>query len=515
MKKIRLTGKEYLRLKGLSDHGETEAGEAGRLTGEELHAAIDAKLRELDDEQKAEQLEQEVEEAVRERAEQMPRAVVRVEVPEPGEKRQRADGAAPVSKIEQIESWLFQHYDLRRNTVSYTLEFRHKGEGDAAYREMEEEDENDIIYQLKRLGYKKPQDDLQTLLRGSLIATINPVREYYDHLQLHHPGAVRRLADCIVLDDIDMNIDGRNYRELFEEYFEKWLTACYLCNIGVQRNDVMLILIGAQGRFKTSFLNHLCPASMQQYLHCGNINPTISDYNTATYLMERMLINVDDQMENIFGKDYNSMKSVITADFVSRRTLYSKRAKNRRRIANFCGSVNESHFLRDSNNRRYLCFKIKDIRPEYREIDMDEVWAEVKLRADADNRRYVFGKEDFATIDLMNENFMTPSEEDEALHNVFAPAREGERGTYLMQFTEILRVLKSVTNNSQLKNYSLMTAMRKYGFESRSIRADGRAYPCQLFRVRIVATHDELSTAMQMCYRYQEVPAASETEIPY
>lgn len=485
---IRLTGKDFSKLKVPTppiDPAAVEDGEA--------------------DNQAVRELEEEIEASGYNRAQQMPEKPTRIDIPEPADDKEKKRSDVPVSKIEQIESWLFQNYELRRNTVSYTLEFKQAGESDDAYREMEEEDENDIIYQLKRLGYKKPQDDLQTLLRGRLIPTINPVREYYDVLHLRHPGAVQRLADCIVLDDIDMNIDGRDYRQLFEEYFDKWLTACYLCNIGLQRNDVMLILIGAQGRFKTSFLNHLCPASMQQYLHCGNINPTISDYNTATYLMERMLINVDDQMENIFGKDYNSMKSVITADFVSRRTLYSKRAKNRRRIANFCGSVNESHFLRDSNNRRYLCFKIKDIRPEYREIDMDDVWAEIKLRADADNRRYVFGKEDFATIDRMNENFMTPTEEDEALHSIFTPAREGDKGTYLMQFTEILRVLKTITGNNQLKQYSLQTAMRKYGYESRMMRAPFRSSPCNLFCVRIVATHDDLSTAYNLCYKYQAV----------
>jgi predicted P-loop ATPase len=253
---------------------------------------------------------------------------------------------------------------------------------------------------------------------------------------------------------------------------------------------------------------------MQQYLHCGNIAPSISEYNTATYLVERMLVNVDDQMDHIFGKDYNSMKSIITADFVSRRTLYSKRAKNRRRIANFCGSVNESHFLRDSNNRRYLCFKIKDILPSYQDVDMDDVMAEVKMAADARGVRYVFGKEDFATIDQMNECFMTPTEEDEALHTCFAPTQAGQKGAYLMQFTELLKVLRQMTGNNQLRQFNLQTAMRKYGFESRMMRSRAHAYPCNLFAVSIVARDPDARNSLELlCRAWREEEILSWTDV--
>lgn len=466
----------------------------------------------------AEELEGEVRQHEAERAAAEPKRPTVITIPgaaSPEEiaRRREAEKAKAMSQIEQIENYLLAHYELRRNTVSETIEYRLTDGADSAFRELQDEDENDLIYQLKRQGFKKPQDDLQTLLRSSMVPKIDPVRQYFDNLQLRQPGAVDRLADCIILDSsIMMNIGGRNYQQLFRHYFRRWLTACYLCSTGLQRNDVMLILIGAQGRFKTSFLNHLCPESMQQYLHSGNINPSLTDYNTATYLIERMFINVDDQMENIFGKDYNAMKSVITADFVSRRTLYTKRAKNRRRIANFCGSVNESHFLRDSNNRRYLCFKIEDIRPEYRDIDMDEVWAEVKLQADHDGTRYVFTKEDFATIDRMNENFLAPTEEDEALRATFAPAQPTEPDIYLLQFSEILRLLKLLTGNNQLRQYNLQTALRKYGFESHMQRCQTRSYPCNLIAVRTVCTGVELQMVLTQIERFHEnlQPAAAD-----
>ena len=245
----------------------------------------------------------------------------------------------------------------------------------------------------------------------------------------------------------------------------------------------------AQGRFKTSFLNFLTPKSLEDYRVCSHINPTLTDYNTSNFLAEKFFVNVDDQMENIFGKDYNSMKAIISAPDITNRKLYRATHQRRKRIANFCGSVNESRFLRDSNNRRYLCFAITDIKPGYINIDMDSVWAEVKHKADHAKALYIFGKEDYRMIDLMNTSFEAPTEEAEVLSSIFKPAdeRNGEP-IYYMQFTDIMRILRVESDNNYLKIFNMQTAMRKYGYQTRSMkmsRFDNTPrylYPVQLIK---------------------------------
>lgn len=389
------------------------------------------------------------------------------------------------AQIDQIKEYIMGNYAFRFNTITQTLEYRDSmGIG---YSQFTDKIKTDIVIQLKQQMMKKPKEDLDDLFNSSMIPEFNPIKEYFESTPYNGDGHIDRLCRCIVLDEPDKEIAGIRYRYLFRAYFEKWLTACYLCSTGRLVNDVMLILIGAQGRFKTSFLNFLTPKRLEDYRVCSHINPTLTDYNTSNFLAEKFFINVDDQMEMIFGKDYNSMKAIISAPDITNRKLYRASHQRRRRIANFCGSVNESRFLRDSNNRRYLCFAITDISADYIKVDMDSVWAEIKHKADSGKITYLFGKEDYKMIDLMNSSFEAPTEEAEALNTIFKKV-DSDAPVYLMQFTEILQVLKEYTHNNQLRSYNLQTAMRKYGYITRSVKTRRFAMqPRNLYEVQLIA----------------------------
>lgn len=401
------------------------------------------------------------------------------------------------SKIEKIEEYIFWLYSFRLNRMTLTLEFSKDG---IRWQEFQDENLRDLVVDCKKRKFAKPKEDIEDLLKSSIVPKYDPIGEYFAELPSGRHGAIQRLADCIVLDkNIQVEWEGKTYRQLFDTYFRKWLMACYLCNMGIKPNDVMLILIGAQGRFKTSFLNHLTPKNMQNYSVCSHINPSLTDYNTTNYLAEKMFINVDDQMETIFGKDYNSMKAIVSAPDVTNRKLYTSSTRKRKRIANFVGSVNEAAFLRDSNNRRYLCFAIEDILPDYSKVDMDEVWGEVKDMVEATNALYVFGKEDYRCIDQMNRCFEAPTEEMDALVTVFAPAYDDIPGgeTYYCTFSEILRMLRIYTGNNQLKPYNLQTAMRRFGYQRRPMRKDRFACPMYLYSVHLKEVNASIYNQME------------------
>lgn len=399
------------------------------------------------------------------------------------------------SKIEKIEEWLFRRYSFRMNRTTCTLEFMNLTTDDD-FRPFEDENLRDIVIELKKMKFSKPKDDLEDLLKSSRVPKFSPIKDYFHGLKLRTFGNIDRLADCVKVDDsLGIKIGDFDYNQLWHHYFKKWLIACYLCSMETKHNDVMLILIGAQGRFKTSFLNYLCPPALHNYVVCSHINPSLTDYNTANYLAEKMFLNIDDQMETIFGKDYNSMKAIVSAPDVTNRKLYSTSARKRTRIANLCGSVNEARFLRDSNNRRYLCFKIVDIDPDYRLIDMDQVWAEVAYEVIRTKSNYIFGRDDYANIDLMNAMFETPTEEAETLQVTFTPAEEGSKETtYLMSYSEIKQVLSLVTGNKNLNDFRLQTALRKYGYMPKMARTTRYPNPRNLYAVHCISTLDYVRT---------------------
>jgi len=397
-------------------------------------------------------------------------------------------------KITKIREWLMRAYEFRNNTVTQQLEYRSLDED--SYSSFTEKMKTDIIIKLKEMRFSKPKEDLEDILSSSMIEDYNPIREYFHKLQFKGFGYIDQLIRSITLDNPDRIIRDRPYRELFADYLKKWLMACYLCSTGRSINDVMLILIGAQGRFKTSFLNNLCPEALMEYRVCSHINPSLTDYSTSNYLAEKFLINVDDQMETIFGKDYNCMKAIVSAPDITNRKLYKATHQRRRRIANFCGSVNESRFLRDSNNRRYLCFAITDIDKDYISIDIDGLWAEIKYEAERLNSYYIFNREDYITIDMMNAMFEAPTEETETLQAVFSPVIDDnpdpDKTIYYMSFTEIMYILKLYSDNKALRAYNLQTAMRKYGYRTRSYKRDRfNNQPRNLYAVQLLNPYSQ------------------------
>lgn len=399
--------------------------------------------------------------------------------------------------IEKIRLFLDENFIFRRNTLKNIVEYLDMRTDSRRWEPFEDKQFNDLAIELEILGYRAPEKRVEKLLGSSMIADYNAITEYFNKIGEEctgETGEFYRLCKCVRLADLDININGYNYRELFRYYFRKWLMACYLCGTGKKHNDVMFTLIGAQGRRKTTFLEKLTPPALADYSYCGKIDTSASNFEVKQLLSDKFMINIDDQLETIFGKDYNSLKSIISSSSTSYRERYARQTRKHARIANFCGSVNESRFLRDSNNRRYLCFQIDDIDGDaLSNIDIDAVWAEIKIAADSERMMFPFTMEDINNIDLMNRYFEAPTEEAEALNEVFAPAADNEEGdnVFLLSFSEILHVLRFHTNNNQLKIYNLQTAMRKYQYQSRSARR-GNGNPAYFYRVRLVRESDAL-----------------------
>lgn len=220
------------------------------------------------------------------------------------------------------------------------------------------------------------------------------IQDYFDGLLYSGNGHIDNLVNCINLVEPKRRIDVFSNQELLRHYFKRWLYACYLCSTGKMINDIMLIFIGKQGIFKTSFLNYLTPKILEDYRVCSHIDPSLTDRRTTNFLAEKFFINVDDQMDGISREAYVCMDIMVSSIEVINR---------KRRIANFCASTNDPIFLNCYNSFHSLCFEIDKISPDYRNIDINSVWAEVKHEADKINCDYIFDSLDYSMIFRMNE----------------------------------------------------------------------------------------------------------------
>ncbi len=407
--------------------------------------------------------------------------------------------------INQIQDYLDEHYELRINVLTMELEYREIKE--ARFKILDDRQLNTIWMDIQNKGIKCTDSTLMKILNSNYTKSYHPIKDYFKSLP--EPDGIdyiKQLADTITIADIE--IDDIKLKDLWYDYLKKWLVANASTCLELGINQTCLILVGGQGSGKTTWLNKLCPKEMQEFLVCSHINPSLTDKNTANFLAEKWFVNIDDQLETIFGKDFNSMKAIITAPFVTNRKLFHKLTKTRPRICSFMGSVNSPRFLTDSENRRYLVFSAAEINYKHI-VDMQRVWAQAAQLA-KEKFPFWFSHEEMKTLNRVNDIYKQSTIEEEWLLKLYEPCKASDPKAMFMMPSEMLSQMNA-HSGLRMSSKRLSQAMErlKYGQPiSKRIKGKGsrKVYP-----VRLVSDEMEKNLQKELRAIYKEETKTSTT----
>ncbi|MCB0395858.1 MAG: hypothetical protein KDD36_04365 [Flavobacteriales bacterium] len=375
----------------------------------------------------------------------------------------KKSGKKPKKKhtLLEIKDYLDFKYEFRRNQLTLEIEIRAIDKGDFVV--LDEAYLNSLWIDLQLDGFKVSDTVLTKILNSKLTDEYNPLQIYFDKLPQYdgQTDYIGQLAETVTIADI--KVGKVKLTELWRPYLEKWMVASVATALGQGVNHLCLILVGGQGIGKTTWLNNLCPASMREFLVCSHINPSLTDVNTANFLAEKWFVNVDDQLETIFGKDFNSMKAIITAPFVTNRKTWHRFARKRQRICSFMGSVNNPKFLTDNENRRYLVFTTKDISFNH-DLDMGKVWAQA-LHLLENKYNYWFTQEEMIQLNQVNEIYRQVPPEEEWLMKMYEPCEPTNAHARFLMPSEMLTRINAFSG-MRLSIKKLSYAMERLGFGS-------------------------------------------------
>lgn len=376
---------------------------------------------------------------------------------------------------EVIESFLGQHYTFRYNEIKEFAEYL-KGDG---WVQVGRYELNSMRRRLDReVGISTSPKNLQSIIESDFTQKVNPVVEYFTLL----PG----ITGTRSIDALAATVDVVN-SEHWTEYLKRWIVAMYANAISERecRNHSCLTLTGPQGTFKTTWLNHLCPKPLSDYLFTGKIDPNGKDIQMC--IAECVLINIDDNLRTLNRRDADAVKQLITTSIIKVRRPYDTHVHEYRHLASFCASVNGSEFLSDpTGSRRFLVFEVRSIDiARALEINMDDVFAEAK-RLYEDGYRYWFNDEENRELSEMNTMFDIQTQEYELLFECFEPVRgeDDEREGTTFTTTAILNHIQERHPNVKLNLKYMGQALRKAGFERCSMRIGGE--PVYVWRARAV-----------------------------
>lgn len=393
---------------------------------------------------------------------------------------------SPLNTVTQLKDYLDLHYEIRLNRLSYDIEIRSLEE--KQFKVLDDFIFNDVYIGLLEKGYSYSAPMLDRILKSSYAKPYNPIQEYFEKLPPYDGyDYIKELSETIEIEDLSS--DDVQLKDLWLPYLKKWLVASASSIIAKGKNHTCLILVGGQGKGKTTWLNKLCPLALKEYLVCSHINPTLTDQNTNNYLAEKWLVNIDDQLETIFGKDFNSMKAILTTPSVTNRKVYARITKTRPRICSFMGSVNNPKFLSDTENRRYLVFSVKDINYLHN-VDMNKVWAQAAHLAKQEGYSYWFSSEEIITLNKVNEIYRQTSLEEEWLSKLFVPCEPNDPEASFMMASEILSKMNE-HSGLRLSLRKLSQAMGKLGFGNPLSKRIKNTGPRKVFPVRFSSDERE------------------------
>ena len=146
----------------------------------------------------------------------------------------------------------------------------------------------------------------------------------------------------------------------FNDSFRRWLVGMVACAVNEEKqNHQLMLLHGAQGKGKSTFIRRLLPPELKDYYRNGMINP--DNNNHLLQMSSCLLINLD-EFDTLSPERMQNLKSLITQDVVNERKVYDIQNYTYIRRASFIASTNNPHCLPDiGENRRILFNTLLDI----------------------------------------------------------------------------------------------------------------------------------------------------------
>ena len=356
------------------------------------------------------------------------------------------------------------------------------------WREMTKQDINSIVcHAAQEYDTNITSREVMTALQSDLIPDVHPLREYVlscrewteeqpDWIDLvarqvrvadasdidRTRGAVDRAEPCrsaapedrptgcsvlrestaSITSDLQCSASETNYSEprerskadaLWRGCFKKWFVAMVASWMRDEVvNHQVLVLIGRQGIYKTTWLEHLIPPHLRAYT-CKLANSTDLNKDERLRIAEFGLISLD-EIDSMNNRELNQLKSIITATDVNERAAYAYTKERRVRLASFCASGNRRDFLTDiTGNRRWLPFEVESIQnPFHTQLPYEQMYAEAWALANDEFFSYWFDLDEIEVLEQHNQHFRDESNEEQLLDVYFAvPAREATNTKFL------------------------------------------------------------------------------------
>ena len=372
-------------------------------------------------------------------------------------------GDSKTATVEEIKSFLDGHISLRFNEITSRVEYEIPADNTDAHRFIPVNDRivNSLWSQMSTITRVNIQD-MYRVIESDYVPVFNPFKAYLNNLC----QSVKSVGDRDYIHELAQTVrvkGGEQEQMLWHLYLKKWLVgmvASWISDDVV--NNVILVLIGEQGAYKTTWFNYLLPPPLKQYFYTKTNANRMSKDDILT-LAQYALVCCE-ELDTMRPAELNQLKAAVTMPSIDERAAYAHYHEHRKHIASFCGTGNNTQFLSDpTGNRRWLPFEVESIvSPRDHPFHYEGIYSQA-LALYKSGFQYWFTKEEIQELNRHNRQFETPHLEHELVDLYFRRPTDSELG----EFMSVARALQMISNgiSQKLSAVNVGRAFSDLGFK--------------------------------------------------
>ena len=376
-----------------------------------------------------------------------------------GAKEHKKNWREVYATVEDIKGFLGGRLYLRHNVITGRVECRLPSNYETDGTDWQPISDRVVNSLWAELSQVKPvrAHDMYRVMESDFAPDYHPFRYYLDHLPPWDG------QDYIIELSVSITIRGGVEKQmLFYEFLKKWLVAMVAGWVDESVvNNVILVLIGEQGSYKTTWFNYLLPPELKTYFYTKT-NANRMGRDDLLTLAQYGLVCCE-ELDTMRPSELNQLKAAVTMPSIDERAAYAHFHEHRQHIASFCGTGNNVQFLGDeTGNRRWLPFEVESIRsPRDHPFNYAGIYAQAYALYQ-EGFRYWFSQDEIRQLSEHNRAFETPRLETELVQLYFRQPTEVETG----EFMSVARAMQIVSANisQKLSAVHLGRALSELGF---------------------------------------------------
>lgn len=445
-------------------------------------------------------------------------------------KEKENDSSHKKATVEEMEEFINSYMKFRMNMLTHQIEtqliadaYTDRPEASACHwQRLTDHIENSLWCAMQHHGMAVNLNELHTLLGSDFVKEYHPLKEYLDGLPPWdgETDYIGRLAAMVHVKESphsplqqDKSRERNDLSETpvrFADILKRWMVSMIAAALDeTVVNQVILTLIGRQGSYKTSFMQHILPPVLSEYYTTKSNSSRMTKDDLFT-MTENLVINLE-EIDTMPPSELNQLKAMVTQRYVDERRAYGRNKVHLPHVASFVATGNNLQFLTDdTGNRRWLPFEVEDIdSPWEADIPYEGIYSQTYALYQDVNFRYWFTDKEIQQLRGHVQQFEVPRPEYELILTYYRKPVGLERGVY----TTSSQIIGRFGNTSlRLSLQKVGRAMRELGF--RQVKASNANYWVVVERTTEEVQH-LLPAETEQADPPGEKPSEENTELPF